>query len=57
MVDMNVLPKPTSVLLVGAIFISLLSGLGLAEQYSNSSAELNKLKEISSDLIPSSKKY
>jgi hypothetical protein len=55
MVDMNVLPKPTSVLLVGAIFISLLSGLGSAEQYSNSSAELNKLKEIFSDLIPPQK--
>jgi len=55
MVDMNVLPKPTSLLLVGAIFISLLSGLCLAEQYSNSSAENNKLKEISSDLIPPKK--
>jgi hypothetical protein len=55
MVDMNVLPKPTSFLLVGAIFISLLSGLCLAEQCSNSFAENNKLKEISSDLIPPKK--
>ena len=55
MVDMNALPKPTSFLLVGAIFISLLLGLGLADQYSNSSAKLNMLEEISSDLIPPQK--
>jgi hypothetical protein len=56
MVEMNVLPKPTSLLLVGAIFISLLFSSGSADQYSNRSAELNKLKEISSDLIPPQKK-
>jgi hypothetical protein len=47
--------KPTSLVLVGALFISIFLGLGLAEQYSTGSEEINKLKEISSDLIPSQK--
>jgi hypothetical protein len=53
---MKVMPKPTSLLLVGALFISLfLFGSSLAMQHSNCSEELNKLKEISSDLIQSQK--
>lgn len=48
-------PKPTSLVLVGVLFISIFFGLGLAEQYSTGSEEINKLKEISSDLISSQK--
>ncbi len=53
--QMMLSPKPTSLVLVGVLFISIFPSSGLAEQYSTGSEELNTLKEISLDLLQSQK--